>query len=301
MELTGVVYNIQRFSLHDGPGIRTVVFLKGCPLHCLWCSNPESQEPEPQLLYQSALCIHCGRCAAVCPEGAIELREDGNKLLYERCTLCGTCAAACPTEALSVKGKRMTAGQVMEEVERDRIFYRREGGMTVSGGEPFQQTAFLLEILKRTKERGITTAIETCGFTAWENIRQSVALTDHYLYDLKCFDDDRHRANTGVSNALILKNLARLAELASSIVVRIPLIPGYNDDAQQLLALAAFIRGIGTLPVHILPYHNYGETKYHALNRPYPIPDDALDKSEQAAHDAAEFLRGQGLDVTIGG
>jgi len=296
----GIVFDIQRFSIHDGPGIRTIVFLKGCPLACRWCCNPESQQLAPVVMYRQASCVHCGRCRQVCKRGALSLDHPGF-IDRTRCTGCGACADVCPAGALTMKGRTMTVSQVVKELQKDATSFRRSGGgVTLSGGEPLMQSAFALELLKACKERGWSTAMETTGFAPKAVVEQIMPLVDHALVDLKAINPAVHEAQTGVSNRLILENAIRIATLTAS-VVRIPLIPGVNADSLSLTAIARFAQlmpGVDT--IHILPFHTYGENKYALLGRPYPIAE-AEPLSKEAVAGFHGIIEGTGLKCVIGG
>ncbi len=270
---TGLVFNIQKYSIQDGPGIRTTVFLKGCPLCCHWCHNPEGQSAQPEIMVMESRCIGCGECRKACAfaeslggEGPLPPRVDG-------CDMCGECIEACPTDARIVVGKEMTTSQVMAEILQDGIFYDESyGGVTFSGGEPLTQPAFLLELLEACRGHGIRTAVDTCGF-ACTNVMLAVSrLTDLILFDLKLMDDVKHRKYTGVSNAPILANLRALDQIHDNIWVRIPLIPGVNDDQENLDATARFAASIsGITRVDVLPYHKIGVQKFRRLGLVAPL------------------------------
>jgi pyruvate formate lyase activating enzyme len=271
--VSGRLFDVQRFSLHDGPGIRTVVFLKGCPLRCAWCANPESQEPGPQIAWFESLCVGCGRCIAACPRGAIRL-DDGRVRTDGRCCVaCGDCAAACSRGARRLLGRDVTVNELMAAVRRDAPFFRRSGGgVTFSGGEPLSQPAFLLECLARCRRWGFHTAVETCGQARWDDLRAVAKATDLFLYDLKQLDPVRHEELTGVRNDVILENLERLLATGVEVTVRVPVIPGGNDDRQSLEALSAFVAGHPRLRrLELLPGHSLGAHKYAALDRTPPM------------------------------
>lgn len=259
----GLVLDILRSSLHDGPGIRTTVFLKGCPLSCLWCHNPESQGWAPVLLFDNVRCTRCGACAAACPEGAQVLSAAGRAVDRTRCTACGRCAAVCPARALEVKGRRMTVAQVMDEVAKDMDYYRATGGgVTLSGGEPLAQVAFAQAILRAARERGIHTALETCGLAAAADCRRLLPLVDLFLFDCKGTDPALHAAHTGASNAAILRNLDLLYKAGARIGLRCPLVPGVNDTDAHLAGIAALSRRYPELAgIEIMPYHRMGNEK----------------------------------------
>ena len=271
----GRVFDVQRFSLHDGPGIRTVVFLKGCPLRCAWCANPESQQPGPQIAWFENLCAGCGRCAEACPRGAVRMEEGRPRTDRRVCAACGACAAACSRGARRLLGREVTVAEVTAEVRRDAPFFRRSGGgVTFSGGEPLAQAAFLLECLRRCRRLGYHTAVETCGQARWDDLREAAALAGLFLYDLKQLDTRRHEQLTGLGNELVLENLGRLLETGAEVVVRVPVVPGANDDRESLAALAAFVARHPRLRrVDLLPCHPLGAHKYAALDLAPPPPE----------------------------
>ncbi|HEY76743.1 MAG TPA: glycyl-radical enzyme activating protein [Thermoflexia bacterium] len=298
----GTVFDIKRFSIHDGPGIRTTVFLKGCPLRCWWCHNPESQDPRPELILRAERCIGCGACVEACEAGAIYV-EDGR--IYTdrtRCTRCGACTEVCYAEAREMAGQEMSVEAVMAEIERDVTFYDTSGGgVTFSGGEPLTQPDFLLALLRACRERGIHTAVDTCGYGPWETMAAVAEETDLLLYDLKLMDEAKHRRYTGVSNRPILDNLRRLAERGTPIFLRVPIVPGINDSEEELRRLAAFAANLPNVNrVDLLPYHPTGKGKYERLGRDYPLPD-LHSPSEERMQEIAHLLEDLGLDVGIGG
>ena len=276
----GLVFNVQRFSLHDGTGIRTLVFLKGCPLRCRWCSNPEGQLCAPQLAYDDRKCIgraDCGDlCRRVCPVDAIEARDDGKvEIALDRCNACGQCVVECPSRALDLLGESLSVNEVLTVVEQDDAFYARSGGgITLSGGEPLTQPAFAARLLEAAQARGLHTAIETTGYAHWADLERVCRHADQVFYDVKCMGSDWHREGTGVENERILRNLQRLcgAFPALPIVVRTPVIPGFNDSPAEIRAIARFVTGLPR-PVRyeLLPYHRFGEAKYRELGRSYPM------------------------------
>lgn len=297
---TGLVSNIQRYSIHDGPGIRTMVFLKGCPLACLWCSNPEGQNQAPELKLNPGLCIACGRCVEVCPTGAAAQADRGRAA--EKCTACGACAEVCPSGARQMVGRRMTVEEVMAEVAKDAPFFRRSGGgVTLTGGEPLLQAAFAAQVLKRCAEKGFDTTLETCGAVGWSAFEPVLPYLNLVLFDLKLIDPDRHQKLTGRSNEQILENAARLAASPVEMVVRVPVIPGLNDSRKNLQDIIDFTRTLeGVGEIHLLPYHRLGEPKYNQLGKVYQLSTlKTLDQEELAAR--VRELDSGGLSLQVGG
>ena len=302
--VTGTIFDIRRFSVHDGPGLRTTVFFKGCPLRCLWCHNPESQHRRPELLYWAERCTKCQACVASCAQGAI--RWDGDRPVrdVEKCTLSGACVEACYSDARQIAGTRMTVEDVMSEIRRDIPFYEGSsvrGGATFSGGEPLLQPDFLLALLQACKASEIHTALDTSGFAKWETIDRVRPLVDLFLYDLKLMDPLRHRKYTLVFNTRILDNLRRLSTLGHNIIVRVPVIPGINDDVGNLQALGRFAADLpGLNRIDLLPYHHAAMNKYERLHRTYRLPN-LHTPSEDHLAEIAGVLEGYGLQVHIGG
>ncbi|PWC32866.1 glycyl-radical enzyme activating protein [Azospirillum sp. TSO35-2] len=299
-EQDGIVFDIQRYSIHDGPGIRTIVFLKGCPLACRWCSNPESQRPDPVLLFHKPSCVACGRCIQVCRQGALSV-DNPAFVDRSRCNGCGACADVCLTGALALKGRRMTVWQVMQELKKDATNYRRSGGgITLSGGEPLVQSDFSVELLKACHEQGWNTAMETTGCAPKEVVERVMPHVDHALVDLKSIDPAVHQDNTGAPNRLILENALRIASITET-VVRVPLVPGVNATAPAVEAIGRFAKlmpGVGT--IHLLPYHTYGENKYGLLGRDYPMGDTPAVPAETVAA-LKGVVEGLGFTCVIGG
>ncbi len=265
---TGTIFDIQRFSVHDGPGIRTTVFFKGCPLRCAWCANPESQERLPQLLLRDSRCTACGRCLPACPERAIRITKDGRRWIdWKKCTQCIRCVTACETGALSISGREATIGEILNEVERDRAFYEASGGgVTLSGGEPLLQPEFAVRLMARCSEAGLHTALDTSGYADPDALLAVIEHADLVLYDIKTLDDGRHRKYTGVGNALILSN----AELVARRVrtwFRVPLLTGVNDEEGEIRGIAALARELGVERISLLPYHPGGRDKNRQIGR----------------------------------
>lgn len=302
MPSDGWVFNIQRFSLHDGPGIRTTVFLKGCPLRCQWCHNPEGLEALPQIRVTVNLCTRCGRCAAACELGGHEVSADAHLLHLEPCTRCGKCVEACVVGAVEMVGKRMTVEDVLAVVRRDIPFYEQShGGMTLSGGEPLAQFAFSKELLATAKAEGMHTAIETSALAAWERMEEIAPLVDLFLVDLKHTDDARHRALTGVSNERILANITRMCELRWPLVLRIPWVPTRNAEESFLAGLRAFFTSLPTPPpLEFMPYHRLGLGKWTALGGITTMPEDIPAATADEITPWADALRAEGYEVKIG-
>jgi pyruvate formate lyase activating enzyme len=269
----GIVFDIRKFSIHDGPGIRTTVFLKGCPLQCAWCHNPESQSAEPELIMRPGRCLRCGACVEACPEDAIKLETGGPSTDLSRCERCGLCVDACFTGARELAGRELSVAQVMEVIGRDRPFYDESGGgATFSGGEPLLQPEFLEELLNSCRAQEIHTALDTCGYAPWVVLDRIHDYVDLFLYDIKTLDDDQHRALTGVSNRVILENLWALSERGHKIIVRVPLIPGINDGDDNIRRTGALAASLPTpAQVELLPYHRIGVEKYGHTARQYAL------------------------------
>ena len=275
MGTSALISNIQGYSIHDGPGIRTVVFLKGCPLRCRWCANPENLEDRVRVGFLANLCQHCARCAKVCPQGAI-LPDAERRIDRNRCDDCALCVEACFYGALVRYGKRMTVEEVFDQVRRDKIFYDSSGGgVTVSGGEPLTHADFVAELFTLCREEGINTCVETCGCVPRSAFEKVLRLTDTFYFDLKLMDSEKHRAYTGQGNESILENARFLAGSGANILFRQPLIPGVNSPEENVKATAAFIRSLDreVLALQLIPYHRMGTSKYAALDIPYTLEE----------------------------
>jgi pyruvate formate lyase activating enzyme len=299
----GYVFNIQHYSIHDGPGIRTTVFLKGCPLRCIWCQNPESQIYYPEIFFDSEKCTGCGLCVEACSESNIEIIEGKSKMDRSHCRGCGKCATVCPNQARNIMGQEMTVTQVFKDVIADEIFYQRSGGgVTIGGGEPLAQPEFTINLLRLCKSQGLHTVIDTSGYANWKTFRGILKFVDLVLYDFKHMDPAEHLICTGVSNELILDNAKKICSLAIPLSARVPLIPGYNDTFQNIDATAKFIAfELGkSVKVHILPYHRFGEAKYDRLEK---VREFAQITPPDPTHleEFSKIFESYGLETQIGG
>ncbi len=321
---SGIVFDIKRFALHDGPGLRTTVFLKGCPLSCLGCHNPEGQRVGPELLFRPDRCTACGDCVPACPTRAITLDGGAIRIDWDRCDLTGACVEACLPGALEMAGRRRSAREILDLLEADRIYYDESGGgVTLSGGDPFAQPDFLEALLRGARDRELPVVVDTCGHVAPETFRALAPLAQRILFDLKLMDPERHEAFTGVHNRWILENLvwagsgcaegaeapevngfggrAETGSRGPSLLVRIPLIPGVNDDPENLQATARFLTGLARVPpVDLLPYHRLGVEKYHRMGRVYRLEGLAPPAPEEVER-GARILEEAGLTVTVRG
>ncbi len=299
--MTGTIFRVARFSVHDGPGIRTTVFLKGCPLACPWCHSPESQPRRPQLAVHDERCLVCGTCLPHCPEHAISGSAEGYATDFGRCRACGACVPCCPSGARELVGHAVTVNDLMAQVERDVVFFDESGGgVTFSGGEPFMQPAFLGALLERCRERRVHAAVDTCGLAdpAW--VTRVAPLANLFLFDLKIMDPGRHRAVTGAPNDVILGNLRYLAGAGRPLRVRFPLVPGLTDDEANVHAVGTFVRALGLAQIDLLPYHRGGLAKYARLGLVAPTAGVVPPTDTEAARAAAQ-LASCGLTVQLGG
>ena len=300
-EPKGLIFKIQRFSIQDGPGIRTTVFLKGCPLRCEWCSNPESQNNFPEILHRNQQCRGCGACVEACPQKAIQLKGSVSVIDRQRCDLCMECVTACPNDVLQISGDYQSLDKVVEEVSKDELFYRNSGGgVTLSGGEPLQQPDFAYQLLKSCKERSLHTTVDTCGFANWEVLEKFLEVTDLFLFDLKHLDTDQHQRFTAVGNELILSNLKRILERKQSRVwIRIPIISDFNDSESYVTHLATSLDPMTVEKVSLLGYHEWGKPKYGLLGRAYPSEGKTAVDEDYLQH-LKQIMEQTGLEVTIG-
>ena len=296
--LTGVVFDIKKYSINDAPGIRTTIFLKGCPLHCQWCHNPESQSPRLDMIFRPGRCDLCGACLDACQHEAITWSLNGPLTDREVCVRCGDCSGVCYSEARQVVGRQMSLPEVMAEIVQDLTFYEESGGgVTLSGGEPLFQKEFSLAILKACRGQDIHTVLDTCGFASWQAFEQVAPFVDLFLYDLKTIDPVKHQKFTGQSNQRILANLENLSRLGATLLVRIPVIPGVNTDEFEMKQIGAYLSALPhPPPVELLAYHNIAEAKYAGLDMAYTLPE-IKSPGEDLMGAFAGQLRGYGLKV----
>ncbi len=299
--MNGLIFDIKRYSVHDGPGIRTTVFFKGCPLRCAWCHNPESQSSNKQIIYYEDKCILCQTCVHTCKEQAVSVIKNRIKIDTKKCTLCGDCTDNCPTNALEMIGKEYEVKKLVGEILKDKDFFDGGGGITISGGEPFVQYEFLLELLKELKESGVHIAIDTTGHTKTEKLLNTLPFVDLYMYDIKLMDAKKHKQYTGVGNELILKNLIELDKNGVSLNIRIPIIPTINDDDENISETIEFLKGLKNIAsVDLLPYHNMMIDKYKRLNMPFFLSHIKKPTDNQMGKIKEKF-ENHGFKTNIGG
>jgi pyruvate formate lyase activating enzyme len=300
--VVGTIFNIMRYAINDGPGIRTTVFMKGCPLECWWCHNPEGMNGQPEVAYRVERCILCGDCIEACPHGALHRADTRVERTHDLCAVCGTCADHCLTGARESVGREISVSDLLMEILKDRVFYDESGGgVTFSGGEPLLQAEFLAAILKVCREHGIHTTIETSGYTSPANLALVMDHTELFLYDVKLIDEGLHQRHTGVSNRIILQNLAALVTRQKAVIVRVPVIAGVNDDAASIGAIGAFVAGLGGIrEIHLLPFHESAGAKYRSLNKDFHM-SGVHRPDAQRIRSAAAQLAACGFSVSIGG
>lgn len=302
-EKYGMIFDIKHYALHDGPGIRTSLFFKGCPLNCWWCHNPEGIHPDPQLTYKQSRCLQdCEECVRICPEQALSQNNGNIHIDSARCQLLGHCAQICPTGALEIIGKRMSVDELLAVIEKDRIFYdQSHGGVTFTGGEPLMQLEFLDSLLEKCQQQKIHTVVDTSGHTPYENINRIRDKVDMFFYDLKILDDQKHKDMTGVSNELILENLQKLAQTQSPIQIRMPIITGTNDNPGDITQIGEFVSQLPNIKtISLLPYHRMGSQKYKNLNLPF-AKSDTQPPTPQRVAEIQSKLEDFGFEVGIGG
>jgi pyruvate formate lyase activating enzyme len=301
--MKGLIYDIQRFAIHDGPGIRTLVYMKGCPLKCLWCSTPQTQKFSPEILYIETNCKKCQSCVDECPKKAI-IFSDKEKINIDikLCNTCGQCIDVCPNQALKLIGTEITVEKLYQDVMKDNPFYRRsKGGVTIGGGEPTMQHEFVRELLKKCKESYVHTAMETCGYVKWEDLEKVLDYIDLLYFDIKHMDPRIHKELTGVTNELILENAIKASKIGP-IIIRIPLIPGHNDSEENLINTAKFATELGEnlLRIELLPYHKFGTRTYDQLGRNYELKG-LESPSKEYMIKLKKLIESSGIKVQIGG
>jgi pyruvate formate lyase activating enzyme len=300
----GLISAVQKYSTKDGPGIRSTVFFKGCPLGCLWCSNPELIRPQPDLLYSREKCARCGTCIQVCPQGALSFGDDGYILIDRvKCDGCGDCVEECPEGALELAGRFITVDEVVDDLLKDRVFYETSGGgVTFSGGEPLWQSGFVAQVAKRMKAEGIHTALDTAGDVTWCRFEEVLPFIDLVLYDIKLLDNDQHRRFTGRDNDLILANAQLLAHQNVPMHLRLVMVPGINDNPDEIRARMKFVKELGdsVKQVDILLYHRYGAGKYPRLGLDYPLVG-LPEHTDEQVEEIRALVEGYGIKTTIGG
>ncbi|NIQ06331.1 MAG: glycyl-radical enzyme activating protein [Candidatus Korarchaeota archaeon] len=303
-EERGSIFDIKRFAIHDGSGIRTTVFLKGCPLHCWWCHNPEGLSPKKEVVYYEYKCMNCGNCIEACPHDAITATENGRKISQERCTSCGVCVEVCPTDALQMIGREISVEELMEEIEKDLLYYDTSGGgVTFSGGEPLMQPDFLMACLEACKEADIHTALDTSGYAPPEIFDSVIGDVDLFLFDLKLLDDEQHRTYTGVSNKVIKRNLRSLSAKGrgEDVILRFPVIPGITDTETNITALITFVSSLsGIHEIDLLPFHNVGE-KYERMRRLSRMGKRSSPSKDRIRNLVEKIKINTSLSVKVGG
>lgn len=296
----GLIFNIQRFSIHDGPGIRTTVFMKGCPLRCLWCSNPESRDFFPNLMVRDINCRGCGRCVEACPEEAITITEEvGRKIVWGKCNQCLRCVDACLYNSLNVCGRYAGVEEVLDEVMKDETFYRNSGGgITVSGGEALSQSEFVTNLLETSKKEGLHTVLDTTGYAPWKKMARVLSFVDLVLFDVKHLDSEEHKRTTGFGNELILENLQK-SSMVNNIWLRMPLIKGFNDSDDYIKNIAFLGKKIGAEKISLLPYHEGGKSKCEQLGRSYQFSGSTAPSDEHIDY-LKQIIETAGIKVSIG-
>ncbi|CAH2213742.1 trans-4-hydroxy-L-proline dehydratase activase [Tepidibacter aestuarii] len=295
------IINIQKYCVHDGPGIRTTVFFKGCPLTCIWCHNPESQRYKSEIMYNEEKCSKCGECEKRCPHDCIKINEDKIINDYSICSHCENCIDFCVNNARELVGKEYSVNELMKEIEKDKVFYEESGGgVTLSGGEVMSQIDFVEQIVKNCKRKGIHVAIDTCGYAPFESYERIIDYVDLFLYDIKLMNSQRHEKYAGKPNELILKNLVMLSERGANINLRIPLIQGINCDDENIENMLKFIKNLNISSINLLPYHEIGKDKYKRLNINYE--DELMSKpSDERIEEIKNIFEKHNFKIKIGG
>ncbi len=300
--MKGKVFNIQKFSVHDGPGIRTTVFLKGCPLRCMWCHNPESFSHRVEMMWDSKKCTHCLNCVSVCPAQAVHKKGEHIVTDMTKCIACDLCVLKCPNDARELVGSEVSVDELVTEVLKDKVFYENSGGgVTFSGGEPLAQADFVLQVAKNLKSENIHVAIDTSGYWKIHNLNEIIEYTDLFLYDLKMIDQKKHKYYTGVSNELIIENLHKLIEQKAKIDLRLPIIGGVNDEMKEIERMIEFVKHLDVQKVRLLPYHNMSEHKYRKLGKEYPRDLFHVPKEKELLRIKERFEESGVKNIKIGG
>ena len=299
---TGIIFDIKKYAIHDGPGIRTTIFFKGCPMRCSWCHNPESWSQQPEPMFREMRCTKCGRCVEVCPEHAIEFINELPRTDTTICCRCGSCIVTCPGQARDIAGKQVTVDEVIAEIVKDKVFYdESNGGATFSGGEPLMQPDFLMGLLEQCRNRGVHTAVDTCCYASGSVIKKIAPLANLFLCDVKHINPDKHKQFTGVENGQILENLSFLTKSNCPVIIRIPIVPGFNDTVEEIGAIVEFIKSLKTIQqIDLLPYNSGGVSKTRRLGRSGEILDRQR-PGETIMQTLAANIRREGFDVNIGG
>jgi len=295
--MTGIIFDLKRFAVHDGEGLRSTLFLKGCPLRCPWCQNPEGISQAPLLWHNPQVCLHCGSCVAACPQKALT-QTDRIHVDHSACIRCNTCVDVCPAAAMSLYGKTVTAREAADSLLRDRVFFGEKGGVTLSGGEALMQWQFAAEVLRLCKESGADTAIETCLLAPQQALEAMLPVTDHFLVDIKYLDPEQHRTHLGADNKQILRNFAWLVEKGADVLVRTPLIPGYTATEENIRSIARYLRvNAPDVPYELLNFNPLCRSKYSAMEQSYPVSGAAL--SSQQMRQFYEILAQEGITNII--
>ncbi|MFC1931275.1 glycyl-radical enzyme activating protein [Chloroflexota bacterium] len=303
-EKKGVIFSLERYAIYDGPGIRSIVFLKGCPLNCLWCQNPEGKETRPQLMFFSDKCTGCARCASVCPNEAVNMVEGKSSVNRDKCQQCFKCVEVCPNEARQITGRIVGCEEIMAEVMKDKAFYRRSGGgITLSGGDPLMQPDFAAEILRQCKEKDIHTTVETSGFADYNDFINVLKYTDFLYCDIKHMNSKEHKAGVGVGNEIILDNLKKISRNVTlndmSLVVRVPVVPGYNDSKRNIFDTVAFARELKKVhKIELLPYNKLGVLKYERLGKKYMLPDIDI-PAQESLNELKEMVEACNIECEV--